>query len=179
MPAAFLRWSFALILLGSSSWAQAALATYTLQDVVFEDGGTLNGWVTLDPTQATQWDSLNGRVEYRFVTTQGTSSLPPEEYTDENAFVWYYLAPSELASAVINVETGLGHALLIHFYPANAASPAYVTGFENDYSGPFQIQRFFWSYNVSGVGAIPEANTSTMILVGLVLIGAISAKARR
>jgi hypothetical protein len=185
MLAALVRWSIGLIRLCIGSWKQAALVTYTFHDVVLSDGGTLNGWVTVDFAKPIARDSIGDEIDYDFVTTQGNSSIPPGEY--RNTFLWPpYYPPGEQGPASINVHIGRAHGLFINIHFRSVANrndfmaPLYIEGFEDNMSTEnfLRSRRDFFSYNVSAA-AVPEPKTYATILAGLVLIGATGARTRR
>jgi len=72
-----------LILAGAlfvaTSATQASLVTWELRDVTFDDGGTANGFFTLDPTI-----SFTRSFDFNVETTRGTT-FPGLHYTNSNA----------------------------------------------------------------------------------------------
>jgi hypothetical protein len=83
-------------LLWTAAPVQAALITWTLQDVIFDDGGTATGFVTFDPTIPFLPDLYHRQYLSRFdiKTTAGTQITAPFEYTPANtdAYVPYYIS---------------------------------------------------------------------------------------
>jgi PEP-CTERM motif len=201
MLAALVRWSFALTLLCSVSWAQAALlVTYTFQDVLFDDGGTLSGWASFDPTQfGVARDPPFPDVIFDVRTTAGTSNVASHEYisTPTNSTGGGVFSPfveNGIYEGAISLYANYadGHVLWIFLRFAGptladrigrvsittqSEERDVVRASDGTLSSP---ERFVVSGTAYGVVvSVPEPNTYAMILAGLVLIGAISAKARR
>jgi PEP-CTERM motif len=183
MLAALVRWSFALALLCTGSWAQGALITYTFEGV-FDDGGTLKGWATVDLAKPDPYGD-GPDYDYELITTKGSRPIEPGVW--RNAFLWPHYPQSEQGPASIDVHLGTSHQLGVAIYFRQVANrndymaPLYIIAGEDTlfpFEPPFETHRFLRSNNVSAT-AVPEPKTYAMILAGLVLIGAISAKARR
>ena len=197
MLAALVRLLFALALFCSVSWAQAALlVTYTFQDVVFDDGGTLNGWATFDPMQIAE---ANDPPPYPSLTY---SNVAPHEYTSAPT-IWVsganYQVPPLLyhdpndGNIAVYEDGGDFHLMWIFLHFAGPTLddrigrvPIGANAFESDDVGASDgtLLPTFQRYIISGaaygvVVSVPEPETYAMISVGLVLIGAISARSRR
>ena len=86
------RWILAAGLLWMADSAEAALVTWTLRNVTFNDGGTASGFFALDPTQT------DASVNFDIKTTAGTSITSvfprPFEYTPSNSFTDYVSDPT-------------------------------------------------------------------------------------
>ena len=175
MFAALVRWSIALVRLCTGSRTQAALVTYTFRDVVFSDGGTLNGRATVDFAKPLARGSIGDEIDYDFVTTQGSSSIPAGEY--RNTFLWPpYYPPGEQGPASLYVHIGRAHRLFVNIHFRSLAnrndfmSPLYIEGFEENMSTEDFLwsRRDFFSYDISAA-AVAEPKTYTTSLAGLVL----------
>ena len=196
MHVALVRWSFVLSLLCWGSWAQGALVTYTLKNVFFDDGGTLSGTFTLDPTQiATREGPDDRRIEYDLKSTQGTSDIVPHEYTSTDpSSTWSYFVVLYEGSHTAILSVG-EHALdfsrtydlgIVLNFPGDTFNdligvvPLSTNAQESNFiQGIIPIERSIAGGTANGVViSVPEPATSAMILAGLVLIGAIGVKMR-
>jgi PEP-CTERM motif len=183
MLTALVRWSFALALCCTVSWAQAAVITYTFQ-AVFDDGGTIHGWARGDLAKPVP-PFYDPGIDYEVITTKGSLPIEPGEYN--NNFPYPPSQPIGDSPLTIFVHLGTSHDLFVYinFRHINGrddfTTPLSVEGGEDTLfweSYPSSVQRHFFSTDVFS-DAVPEPNTYAMILAGLVLIGAISATARR
>ena len=196
MHVALIRGSFVLSLLCWGSWAQAALVTYTLQNVVFDDGGTLSGTFTLDPTQiASREGPHDRRIEYDLKSTQGTSDIVPHEYTSTDpSSTWSYFvllyegthsAILSISEQSVDLSRSYDLGIILNFAGDTVSDligtvPLSTNGQESNFiQGIIPIERSVAGGTAGGVVvSVPEAKSYAMILAGLVLIGAMSRKYR-
>src|SRR4051812_18078620 len=117
-----LRFLFATALLLAASTSHAALVTWTLQDVAFDDAGTASGFFTLDPTQADSVASFD-------ITTTAATTLSDLQYIspDLSAITHAFATfdPNDGGAAVLRFfqRDGLGFRWLrFNFVPTLTAS---------------------------------------------------------
>ena len=179
-------WAAALFLC-TASWAQAALVTYTFQDVVFIDGGTLSGFFTLDPTLT--YDKAAGTTfDFDIKTAGGNRGLTPFEYTPARSMraTYQFLFQDRKGFLVVNDVDGSGitHEIGLHLPSPNGlpsglidtiplSNPDLPQGgheFNSNFTVPPEtiLQRYVESG--SAIGAVPEPETYAFMLAGLMLV---------
>ena len=167
----------------SSFHLQAALITWTLENVIFDDGGTASGFVTFDPSVP----FVPGRFNTKYLTsfdikaTPGTVFTTPFEYSPSNtdAYVPYY----------VNIFSAPGSPRLRHGLPQRTLRLQAVGGF-SEMGGAVEIRPEDSAENLVGedftsgnnllfrsitggrmVGVVVPEPTSFAFIVSLTLLG--------
>jgi len=166
----------ALALLGAASSAQAAVITWTLQDVIFDDGGTASGFFDYDTTL--------GTAENFHITTTDGYRLAGFDYDTSTSY--YYGANLFIPNSLFWAASDLHRYILLGFtgslstpgtmdLASGAVTPDY--GYECDACNPY---RAIMGGSVTGsVAAVPEPASWALMLTGFLGAGAALRTARR
>lgn len=175
---------FAMVFGFVSVPSHAALVTWTLQDVTFDDGGTASGFVTFDPSVSDISGLSNTRYLSNFdiKTTAGTVFTAPFEYTPKNTdasepyYVHFFSAPGSISPRHGLPQRWLDiHAL--NAFPATGGSVAILgdasdeTFVGEDFSSSNRVRhRSITGGSLVGMVA-PEPSALGFVAIGIALLG--------
>ena len=173
----------AALFLCVASWTHAGLVTYTFQDVVFQDGGTLSGFFTLDP--ALTYDQAGGTpFDFDFKTAGGTRGLTPFEYTPASTMLTRYFFEQGLGLLFVSDDLVGTHGIDVNLLSPNGLSSGLIGTIPMDVphppQGSIEFNNFdpasnkpqLFRYVTSGnaIGVVPEPGSYGLMLVGLMLV---------
>jgi hypothetical protein len=173
--AAALAATAALALLPAGSSAQAAVITWTLQNVTFDDGGTASGFF--------DYDTTSGRAENFDITTTGGSELLSFHYDSSSSqfFAAQVYAPNDLlwieSNSLRYLDLGFDGAL-------DAPGTVALTNHGGALGWSYECDnctdvRYVTDGSVTGRAAAPEPVGWALMLIGFLGAGAALRGARR
>ena len=150
--------------------ASAAIITWTLNGVTFDDGGTASGYF--------DYDTVTGQANTFDIQTTAGTTLVSFHYTTSNAFAYSNLFPSNSLAWVTNGSTRYINLA----FASSLSAPGVVNLRPGDLASNFGLTGSWECDNCSNIrditggsvtsGAVPEPATWALMIGGFGLAGA-------